>query len=78
MEKVTCPVYTCTIAYAGQVTFYKVPRSCLNGHPVEVKERHLELMSGGIAGLTCSLSTERKQVINSLENTQMATKNTQN
>ena len=24
-EKVTCQVYTFTIAYTGQVTFYKVP-----------------------------------------------------
>ena len=24
LEKVTCPVYTCTVAYIRQVTFYKV------------------------------------------------------
>ena len=23
--KVTCPVYTCTVAYIGQAIFYKVP-----------------------------------------------------
>ena len=25
LEKVTCPVYICTVAYTWQVTFYKVP-----------------------------------------------------
>ena len=25
--KVTCTVYTCTVAYTGQVTFYKVPEN---------------------------------------------------
>ena len=25
LEKVTSPVYTCTVAYTGKVTFYKVP-----------------------------------------------------
>ena len=31
----TCLVYTCTEAYIGQVTFYKVPENtCLTGHPV--------------------------------------------
>ena len=24
LEKVTCPVYTCTVAYTGQVNLYKV------------------------------------------------------
>ena len=32
----------------------------------------------GLAGLTCSLSTEREQVLNSLENTQKSMKKTQN
>ena len=27
LEKVTCPVYTCTVTYSGQVTFYKVPEN---------------------------------------------------
>ena len=33
----TCPVYMCTIALTGRVTFYKVPENtgnCLTGHPV--------------------------------------------
>ena len=30
MDKVTCPVYTCTVAYTEQVTFYKVPEK--HGH----------------------------------------------
>ena len=33
----TCPLYTCTVAYTGQFTFSKVPEEtgqCLTGHPV--------------------------------------------
>ena len=27
LEKVTCPVFVCTVAYTEQVTFYKVPET---------------------------------------------------
>ena len=40
LGKVTCPVYTCTLAYTGQVTFFKVPEKkciCLTCHPVEYR-----------------------------------------
>ena len=32
LQKVTCPVYTRTVAYTGQVSLCKVP--CLTGPPV--------------------------------------------
>ena len=36
LEKVICSVYKLTVAYTGQVIFYKVPkkRPCLTGNPV--------------------------------------------
>ena len=36
LEKVTCPVQTCTVANTGRVTSYKVPetRLCLTVHPL--------------------------------------------
>ena len=41
LVNVTCPMYKCTVAYTGQVTFCKVPektRPCLSGQVVYVKE----------------------------------------
>ena len=35
-EKFTCPGYTCTVAYTGQVTHgTKKTRPCLTGHPAD-------------------------------------------
>ena len=40
LKKVTCPVLTYTVAYAAQVTLYKVPEKqghVKKGHPVYLK-----------------------------------------
>ena len=41
----TCQVYTCTVAYTGQVTFYKVPEK--HGH-VYLVRLYLQEKHGGV------------------------------
>ena len=44
INEVTCPVFTCTGVYIGQITFYKVPEK--HGHVKLVALYFIKILSG--------------------------------